>query len=255
MARRRQSEAALSFFAFQDVMLGVIGVVILLTIVLLLQRATGLLEPITDDLLVGGETERSLSMPKVTVRTEVIEASAGDRATRRLEIRELESDLQSTATLLDALRARIRRLTDEFNLGGGSRAVTEAIERIGDLQARLGEVEERRRITYLLSEADGWTPMVVEIADGRAIMSRPQGEMPALAISAATPDALANRIARFANAEIGPREYLLLVVKPSGIATYYALPLDQWEERGIRTGLDLIPESSATTDEFPAVRP
>lgn len=253
MARRRGADAALSFFAFQDVMLGVIGIVILLTIVLLLQRATGL---ITSDDSSNSALVTPVGIPQespVEIERRVVAPSAGDRAKRRIEIRGLDADLQAAAARLQELRGRIRAQTDRLALGGEAYAVQDELERIETLQEQLVDLQRRRRVTYLLADADGWSPLVIEVSDGRAVVSRPEGRGSAIAIGGATPQDLAERISRYADAERGPREYLLLVVKPSGIATYFELPMQAWDARGVRVGTDLIPESAATTDAFPAV--
>jgi hypothetical protein len=251
MRRRRAADAALSFFAFQDVMLGVIGVVILLTIVLLLQRATGLF----DSTLIASATSMVTSPTQsIVLQPNIVDATPGDRAVRRLEMLDLKARLDATAERLNALRVSIRNQTDDLALGGASATVEETVQRLGELQAELADLERRRRVTYLLADRDGWTPLVIEISHGRAVTSRPEGDGAAFAIQADSAEELARRIARFALAERRDTEYLLLVVKPSGIPTFFQLPLPNWKAEGVPVGIDLITERSATTDAFPAAR-
>lgn len=253
MARRRGADATVSFFAFQDVMLGVIGIIILLTIVLLLQRATGAL--VESGSLPAG-TAPPVDPPRSTpvlVETTIREPSASERAVRRIEIRELESELIETTRRLDDLRRAIREQADRLALGGQAHAVRNVLDRVNELEGELAALERRRRVTYLMADADGWTPLVIEISNGRAVVSRQDGDAGAFAIPGATASELATRIDRYVRAELRDREYLLLVVKPSGIETFFKLPRAAWDDAGLRVGLDLIPDSSATTDAFPAV--
>ncbi|MDB4633059.1 hypothetical protein OAR33_00230 [bacterium] len=250
MKRRRASGTAVSFFAFQDVMLGVIGVIILITIMLLIQRTTAALEPPMPTL--PGPIGRDQDDVPVVERIVTIETTATERADRRRRIRASAESLEQSEARLVELRNRFREILDDRLLSSVANRLRASLENQESLAKELRELKRRNRVTYLLTEADGPPPLILELSDNRAVISRDSGSSGSFSITGRTPEETAERVATYAEADLDRAndEYLLLVIKPSGIGLWAAL-LRHPRISGLPIGIDLIPEHASTTESFP----
>jgi hypothetical protein len=128
-------------------------------------------------------------------------------------------------------------------------------KRRDELLAELDGVERQKMITFIVDEAEPLSPIVLEISGERIVMSD-VGNGASIRIAAGTPSAqcmhairLYERLAREAPS------YMLLVVTPSGIPLYLAILqaiAAMPEESRPRIGIDLIPEGSFISNQFPS---
>jgi hypothetical protein len=245
--RRSNGGTAVSFFAFQDVMLGVIGVVILITIMLLIQRATSTFDDIAQPI-----NDPVTHQLKATSETIVVvrETSPAIKADRSRKTRAIQIELDESKFRVIELQRAIRSMIDDRTLSSDHSRIASLMVEASELQNELGQLERRNRVTYLLSESEGLRPLIVELAKNRGVVSREYGSNASISITGESPTAAASRILAFLTAELGKNEYILLVVKPSGIPVWAALTrLPGLQGKPI--GLDLLPEHAATTDPFP----
>lgn len=252
MGRRAERNNTVSFFALQDVMLGVIGIVILVTILFLLLRSTTQVGIPRPDAGVAMTRMESPATPEIVVRT--IEPDAATRADRRGQVLDLNARLEESEREIAELRRELRLLLDAETLSGDAARISDLMDQLTDLEETLGDVQKKNRLTYLISEPGGLSPLVVELSRNRAVISREDsGENP-YSIRAATIQETARRTIDFALAEKRDREYLLLVVKPSGIPLWSMIAGNPAIQR-LPVGLDLIAERASTTDAFPGAAP
>lgn len=256
-SRRTRSTPPMSFFAFQDVMIAMIGVVLVVTLILLLnvgqsaaQALAGLAEQTSAPSAVSPEyrllkarLERLRAMP-----------SADDS---REAIAELDARLQSVDTALRAERARIeadrahaRRMVIESTLAGDQAVAQRLLEEQERLEEEIDTVRRSRRLVYLIAE-DNSRPVVAELMDGRCVLSTDQVRDAPLAISETDPRRLAQHVLDWFAMQEG-RRHLLVVLKPSGLEAWAALQqaLGRPEYDGLDIGIDLISEHMGTTDQF-----
>lgn len=248
MSRRRSSRgAAVSFFAFQDVMLGVIGVVILVTILLLIQRATSMFDEIAQPISEPVTHELETTSETIAVIRKTNPATMADRSRKT---RAIQMELDESKFRVIELQMAVRSMIDDRSLSSDHSRIARLMAEESELQNELGQLERRNRVTYLLSESGGLRPLVVELAKNRGVVSREQGSNASISITGDSPTAAASRILAFLTAELKKNEYILLVVKPSGIPVWAALTRLP-DLQGIPIGIDLLPEHAATTDPFP----
>ena len=237
----------MSFFAFQDVMLGVIGVVILVTILLLIQRATLTFEEISQP--ISEPVTQELEVPPETIVT-VSETNPATMADRSRQTRAIQIELNESKSRIIELQSEVRSMVDARTLSSEHSRIARLMDEASELQNELGQLERRNRVTYLLSESEGLRPLIVELAKNRGVVSREQGSNASISITGDSPTVAASRIFTFLTAELGENEYILLVVKPSGIPVWAALTRIPGLQ-GQPIGIDLLPEHAATTDPFP----
>lgn len=265
--RRRGHGAPVSFFSFQDVMVCTIGLTLLLTLVLILQVGTSVAEATTRTATPQAEDgepadpELDAEISRLEERLADLEARAGEdpiaelaRTRRRLlaldeELALARGEIEiADATLLETMRSRELDAED---------AIAAALARRRDRLAEdLEEIRRRRRIVYLISDESPHPPTVAEIAADRLVVSFDQESEASVALAEATPEIAAARLLELFTARPDWRDRTLLVVlKPSGLATWTAL-LDLLREderyREVAVGVDLLAEDRWTSDRFPA---
>lgn len=269
--RRRGHGAPVSFFSFQDVMVCTIGLTLLLTLVMILQVGASVADaavrtatPVAEDAAPEEIADLEAEASRLEARLAELEARAAKdpiaelaRTRRRLialdeELAIARREIETAdAALLETLRAR------ELDAGD---AIAAALARRRDRLAEdLDEMRRRRRIVYLVSEESPHPPTVAEIAGGRIVVSFDQENEASVALSGDDPDAAAAQLLELFTSRPDWRERTLLVVlKPSGLATWSALLRllrEDERRRDVAVGVDLLAEDRWTSDRFPAAKP
>lgn len=248
-----------------------IGLTLLLTLVLILQVGTSIADasastetPEPDALRTEELSEIELEVSRLEARLAELEARAGEdpiaelaRTRRRLIALDAELALArreietADAALVETLRDRELDAED---------AIAAALARRRDRLAEdLDEVRRRQRIVYLVSDESPHPPTVAEISSDRVVLSFDQESEASVALSDMTPERAASNLLELFTAREDWRERTLLVVlKPSGLATWSALLRLLREDdryRDVAVGVDLLAEDRWTSDRFPAARP
>lgn len=266
--RRGKSEAPVSFFSFQDVMMCTIGLTILVTLILILQLGAEVSSAARGD----ASPSRAIRTPDDPDlrRLEELTATLARRqrertddpnaslARSRAELLELGVRLDSARSRAEDARRSLEDALAEASLDPRSSIAVDLMRRRDVLQEALAESRRRSRITYLISEAGDLPPTIVELAQGRAVVSFDAESEAPLALLGSDPGALASRVLdAFVSREDWRERYLLIVLKPSGIPAWEKLMAEIRDDpryEDISTGLDLIPEAQWTSDAFlPAV--
>jgi hypothetical protein len=277
---RGRRDSPVSFFSFQDVMVCTIGLTLLITLLLILQIGTSVAEAAasTEPIARTIDERDALAEQAEALRERLAELEARAakdpnealaRAGRRR--RPLHVDLHPQ-TLLPALDGDLRRLRLEIEAADESlaetlrvgsldseEAVAEAIVAKRDrLKEDLAAIEARRRIVYLVAPDEAHPPTVAEISGSRAIVSFDQEREAPIALAADDPREHARRILEVFTSRRDWRDRtLLLVLKPSGLATYRAIlgAIANDPRYGeVVLGLDLVGEDRFTSDAFPSPR-
>ena len=267
--RRRGHGAPVSFFSFQDVMVCTIGLTLLLTLVMILQVGASVADaavrtatPVAEDAAPEEIADLESEASRLEARLAELEARAAKdpiaelaRTRRRLialdeELAIARREIETAdATLLETLRAR------ELDAGD---AIAAALARRRDRLAEdLDEMRRRRRIVYLVSEESPHPPTVAEIAGGRIVVSFDQDNEASVALSGDDP-AAAQLLELFTSRPDWRERTLLVVLKPSGLATWSALLRllrEDERRRDVAVGVDLLAEDRWTSDRFPAAKP
>ncbi|MBI1303417.1 MAG: hypothetical protein GC172_06480 [Phycisphaera sp.] len=270
MRRRAGAGAPVSFFSFQDVMVCVIGITIVITMILLIQvteittEATGGRRVSIEGGVPLDERERALRDRIAALEHAVRAASARpdtDPLARRASLRQ---ELLASAAELDALSERTRELEAQLREllvahpeAAGLREVLELTQTRDRLAEELQRVERRKRITFIVDSAEPLRPIVFEVSASRIVVTDAENGA-ASRIAAGTHAAQAlDALALFKVLAQERPSYILLVVTPSGLPLYETL-LDAIaalpDAERPRLGLDFIPEGSFVSPVFPGVR-
>ena len=271
MRRRGGGEVPVSFFSFQDVLLSLIGISIVISMVLILQVTqvtAGALESARDmvEAKVPIEAEERALRDRVSALEQAVKAAQERPDTDPLAARtSLRQELLARSGELGQLEARAQELEEQLRdilvrnpQASSLRELLELTRRRDELLVQLEGVEQRKQVTFILDEAEPLRPIVFEISGARIVVSD-VGSGASMRIAAGTAAAQCMQALRLytALAQEEP-SYILMIVTPSGIPIYQSLvqAIESLpEDRRPRLGIDLIPEGSFVSSEFPSLRP
>lgn len=271
MRRRGGSTVPVSFFSFQDVLLSLIGISIVIAMVLILQVTqvtAGALESAREmvEAKVPIEANERALRDRVTALEQAVKVAQDRPDTDPLAARTtLRQELLARAGELGQLESRAKELEEQLRdilvrnpQAASLRELLELTRRRDELLVQLEGVEQRKQITFILDEAEPLRPIVMEVSGSRIVVSD-VGSGASMRIAAGTLAAQCMQALKLYTslAEESP-SYILLIVTPSGIPTFLALiqAIESLpEESRPRLGLDLIPEGSFVSSEFPSARP
>jgi hypothetical protein len=269
VSRRRDQGAPVTFFSFQDVMLSLIGIAIVITVVLLLQVTETAVAVVrsaaadTDSAAEAIDRDRALGARVAALELAVREAQKRPDVDPLAKRASLRQALLSVAGKLDELEARsaellrqLRELTLEHPDAGALVQLTELTRLRDEMLAELQTLERRRRISYILDVTQTAKPLLLEVSGSRIVACDLSADGFAIRIAAGTPAAQVNdALEYYRTMSAGQDAYLLLVVKPSGVAQYWSIraAIDALPEAARPAiGLDLIPEDGYVSELFPS---
>lgn len=248
-----------------------IGITIITTLVLVLQlgRAAAAVPSASTDVDSIEEREiQQLAEARDALANEISAAELERDVKAEHRLAADASSLQLTGQELDRIRkeiedrqAKLRELVERRSDNTNALVALKLLEQQDRLKEQLRELNNRRRIVYLVAPSEPLLPLVTEVSGTRVIVSTDQTREAPMALSArqTDPEAAARAIIEvFRSLPDRERRYFLIVLKPSGIPVYLhlrAMLAADPSTRDVRIGLDLIPEDCWTTDEFPAADP
>lgn len=262
---RRQAEAPVTFFSFQDVLLSLIGITILVTVLLIISSMVQAVETVERAVSAAqadpsSSTELKALKDRRDQLTEAVRRAqrrpdtdpSARRATLRQELLSAREELDDLKREVQQLEAALRDILLRHPDAGAARRFQSLEERRQELESELEREQRRRQVTYLLGDSPKGMPVGIEVSargflvfsvqkGGGALMVQANGSLTEIADAAAV---LAG----------GKPYYLMFVVKPSGVdhfrgivAELAALP----EASRPALGVDLVAESSVLDGALP----
>jgi hypothetical protein len=267
MARGRR-DSPVSFFSFQDVMVCTIGLTLLITLLLILQVGTSAAAAAAGaaPIAIAAEPDDETAAEAESLRRRLAELEARFAKDPNEELARIRSRLRALDGDLRRLRLEIESadetLAESLRVGSldADEAVAEALVAKRDrMKDDLAAIEARRRIVYLVAPDEAHPPTVAELSAARSVVSFDQEREAPIALAAADPKAQAQRLLEVFTSRRDWRDRtLLLVLKPSGLATYRAILeaiASDPRYAEVVLGLDLVGEDRFTSDAFPSARP
>ena len=269
MRRRRNNGAPVTFFSFQDVMLSLIGITIVITLILVLQVTDSAVAVLKRTGGAAGraaqveEQNRALSARVAALEYAVREAQKrpdGDPLAKRASLRQelvlAAGKLDDLERQADELVKQLRELTLQHPEAGALVQLTGLVRMRDELLVELQTLERRRRISYLIDANNSARPILLEVSGTRIVACDLSADGVAIRIASGTSAAQVNDALEFYRTiAAGQQSYVLLVVKPSGIAQYWSIraAIDALPESSRPAiGLDLIPEDAFVSELFPS---
>jgi hypothetical protein len=271
MRRRAGAQVPVSFFSFQDVLLSLIGITIVITMILLIQVTKVTADAVRDARVAVDagipltERERTLRDRVAALEQAVRQASMRPDVDPLAERATLRQELLASASQLSELEKRARELEDQLRElliahpdAATLREVIELTRARDGLAAELAKIERRKRITFILDPAEPLRPVVFELSGSRIVVTDAENGASSR-IAAGTPAAqVLDALALYRVLAAERPSYVLLVVTPSGLP-FHAMLLDAIaampEDEQPRIGLDFIPEGSYVSPVFPGSGP
>jgi len=262
---RRSAEAPVTFFSFQDVLLSLIGITILVTVLLIISSMVQAVE--TVERAVSAAQSDPASASTVTAlkerRDQLTEAlrraqrrpnedPTVRRATLRQEVLAAREELGDLKREIEQLEKSLRDILLRHPEAGAARRFQALEERRQELESELEREQRRRQVTYLLGDSPKGMPVGVEVSSRGFLVFSVEKGGGALMVSA---DGSLTAITEAATVIAGGKPfYLLFVVKPSGIDHYRGIVVERNampEARRPGMGLDLVAESSILDGAMP----
>lgn len=269
MRKRRAAGVPISFFSFQDVLLSLIGITIVITMVLLLQVskvATATVEAARSD----ATSEDPITVEERAIRDRVAALESAvhaaqarpdvdplaKRASLRAEMRAKVSELSDLEREAKELEQQLRNLLVSSPKAPALRELMELTRIRDERLAELTQLERRKQVNFIIDEGESLRPVVFEISANRIVVSDVFDGASTRIAAGTMPAQCLDAIKLFETLTNGKPAYILMVVTPSGVALYRTL-LDAIESLPAasrpRLGLDLLPEGSYISPVFPAV--
>lgn len=265
MARRRKNSGSVSFFSFQDILIGTIGIVLMMTIILVL--------------LIGSEFAIQNSLPRedttsiedtpllaevdsLRISVEALETRISvDRTLRRLQLREAmiaaQSRLKTSRADLESKRDELTELANAADIDERALRTLELMKTRDQLRETFTKTRLNQRVTYQVAKPGDLEPIILEISrSGISIASTDQFRSP-LRLQSQNARQLTEELISYVKAlpNLDSR-YLLFVIKPSGIALFRYLNAairNDLDLEFLERGYDLLPESHSISDGFSGV--
>jgi hypothetical protein len=262
---RRAEESPVSFFSFQDVLMALIGIVVLITVMMLLvaiTRTAGAVAVAVDSSSVTTKVELAKLEQRRDALIELISRAsqpAADSGSRRasvaLEIRLGQSEVDQLKDELEAIQRNIRDLINRHHNAAAAGMLQAREDVRAKLEAELERETQRRQVTYIVGGDVKEVPVGIELSGDKGVVFLLQRTGEAQAIGHGT--SLEGVIEYAKSLAHGSPSgfYLLFIIKPSGVewwsrleAEYYAMP----GAARPKIGIDLVREGGHCVGLFPA---
>ena len=260
MSKRRNNTTPISLFSFQDLMIAVIGIFIIISLLLVLLITKQVENKFTEALKdIDPAIAKKIIQSKSDIDKLEVELARLSEYDRReltddtLEAKgvliDIDLDLVTLREELEATRREFDRMIMDSELEGDAGIGLELRIIRDKLQEELDEFRLRNQIVYLVSDTEKKKPIILEFSDNQIVISSTNQSRATMSFGSFE-DAL-KVIDEFPNRE---DYYLLVVLKPSGMLLWeqlkgYVAELRK-NGRTIDIGLDLIAERYSTTNQF-----
>lgn len=267
MRRRAGAQVPVSFFSFQDVLLSLIGITIVVTMIMLIQVTKATVDAVRDarvSIDAGiplTERERTLRDRVAALEQAVRQASARPDIDPLAQRASLRQELLAGASQLETLEKRAKELEDQLRdllvahpEAASLREILELTRVRDQLADELAKLERRKRITFILDKSEQLRPIVFEVSASRIVVTDAENGASSRIAAGTTAAQALDALALFKVLAQERPSYILLVVTPSGLPLYQTL-LDAIaampEADRPRLGLDFIPDGSYVSPVFP----
>lgn len=252
---RGHNSVPVSLFAFQDVMTSIMGILLMVTLLMALDqsrsgRGTPAAVPTTESMesLLAQKEHLAQVMRDLRAKAGASTNSPFSRLlSKRLELERLYSKIEAMNSQVARSYAVVASEVDaNSDVAGLLRDLNLAAQEVERLKGEIQNVRERRRMTYIISKQFPKKPIIVEIAEKEWNISfEPESNNSFALVATDVNRALA--LLRSQIEDFPPDQYfVVLVVKPSGMASYKNVD-EMLEDRGYDRGLEPLPEDWTTT--------
>lgn len=260
MSKRRNNATPISLFSFQDLMISIIGIFIVISLLLVLLITKQVEDTLTeafadiDPILAENISQSKSDIEKLEVElASLSEFDQWELTDETLDAKEvlidIDLDLVSLREELEATRREFDRIIMNSELEGDAGIGLELRTIRDKLQEDLDEFRIRKQIVYLVSDPEEKKPIILEFSDNQIIITSTNQSLVSWS-SGSFKDALAFTEG-FPNRD---DYYLLVVLKPSGLLLWEELKhyVNELRKSGktIDIGIDLIAERYSTTNVF-----
>lgn len=256
MSRRGKNRSAFSLFVFQDIIMSVTGIMILITLILSLEmmerqemspreRTSEIISQLKNAVGEVEDLEKQFNAGKSQLE-DLTRFSPTRLQTQINELTELTEVMQkeNTSIAQDQMKTEVERnkAVEQQDQIRAEQNKTEVIQRqVQDLKERLEKMKQENRVIFNPAEGTSKTPWLVELTANKisvAEMGKSQ-----------VPSQFSN-VSQFKDWLAGRNpatQYFVLLIKPDGIEQFHSL-LPHLKEKNYDVGFDLLSANQKAID-------
>lgn len=265
------NEEAFSLFSFQDIMIAIMGILILITLILALNltEATELYAASSEQILSESELtgealeaqrERTAELLReysqlkrqqdayVQQAKDVAESVLAGEDGRRKVVEELKDLHAKIANLNGEVGQRKKELGVESELSESIRDSMHTIRTLREREKQLDlKIENQKRnpkLTYLVQRGTERRAILLELSDKRIKIGPAEASGANITLSGDSRKSLAKQFAQAINLYKPNQEYFVLLIKPSAFGELHYEIESFARDAGFSIGRELIPEKS-----------
>lgn len=270
MARRSRHNQGvpISLFSFQDVMMSIMGILVLITLMMALDlwrtasvaQAAEEIQPttvVTGDLpqLEAAEQELRKQYEEAMAMLSGLAGLSGDQ---KQQIQRRLDELAKLQKLVQEIEKKIIDQSAAARAHGSGKqdkqkklqVIVEMEQRVAQLKAESDELRRNPRITYLIQKQAGQkkAPLLIEWSGRRAGVGSPNPRESAIWIDLPDPAARVQLVMAVVGNYDREAFYVVVLLKPSGFDSYETL-LPIIQKRGYDTGIEMVAEEASVLSE------
>jgi hypothetical protein len=273
--RRRQANQPFSLFSFQDIMIAVMGVLILVTLLMALDltAATASLDRAAEQAVASGPEEADRE-DDLAARRRLIELVREERRLRQRhqgllseardvadasggelsgEPRQIKAELDAMYAQIERLNAEVRQRKEQLHdVSEAQQALREAAGKVVALEQRAKQlaaaIEEQKRspsLTYILQEGGDRRAILVEVSEESLGIGPAQASRSPLWLRGANRRLLLRQFEQAMRLYDPDQDYFVLLIKPSAFGPLHDGIETTARNAGFTIGRELIPEHSS----------
>ena len=267
MPRKRGGGNPISLFSFQDVMMSVMGILILVTLLMALQLtgsvaavsavAAADLDDVDDPVDIEEKSRLQTQADRLAREIEEVTRKLEKEALLSVDQREVARGLQE---VIAEKHRRIRELQQRVRAARQSAESGEEDDKVLDrrlillrqeanrLRGELADARLNPKLTYIVQRGEGKSPMIVELRGDRIGVGVPQDQGAAAWFRANDQELLIRQFTAWMESRDAESEYFVVILKPSGMEMYGRL-LEAIRKAGFDAGTDYVEEKIGVLPE------
>ena len=267
MPRKRGGGNPISLFSFQDVMMSVMGILILVTLLMALQLTDSVaavsavaaadLDEADDPVDPEEKSQLQARADRLAREIEQIMQKLEKEAHLSIDQREVARGLQE---VIAEKHRRIRELQQRVRAARQSAESGEEDDKTLDrrlillrqeanrLRGELADAQLNPKLTYIVQRGEGKSPLIVELRGDRIGVGVPQDQGAATWFRADDQVLRIRQFMAWMKTRDAGSEYFVVILKPSGMETYQVV-LDAIRKAGFDAGTDYVEEKIGVLPE------
>lgn len=266
-SRRRSSAPPISLFSFQDIITSVSGVLIFLTLIMTLellqrqkdsppQKTREIVEDMSQAIATANDEIRVLEAKLAKQSAETNQRVRQNPTELRSQKAIVGAEVRQVGTELDRIQQELQRARERAQqaqkVEPQEKAEKVRVEEIAKqtraIEAKLAELRSKNQLLYATPSGTNKVAWLMEVTGEHLLIARADHPKAEVVIEDASLEERLERADEWARKLDTKQNYVVLIIKPSGIEQHPKL-LDALEQTRISIGFDLVEENQTVIEQ------